>query len=62
MSAQVAGPMWLGPIHHRPFVDKMLEIVQHPESDFHTGARLKGMLSIAQKVSAALGSARVNVR
>lgn len=42
--------MWLGPLHDRPFVDKMLETVNAPDAPYHTLARLKGMLNVARHV------------
>lgn len=47
----VAGPMWLGPLHDKTFVDKMLDVVNAPDANYATSSRLKGMLTVARSVS-----------
>lgn len=48
---QIGGPMWLGPIHNVPFVDKMLTHIRANKSSYGTSTRVEGMLSVAKSVS-----------
>lgn len=51
LAAQVAGPMWLGPIHSPEFCAAVVESVDRDRENYTTHARIKGMVSVARDVS-----------
>jgi tRNA (guanine26-N2/guanine27-N2)-dimethyltransferase len=48
---QVCGPMWLGPLHEREFIDELITTVEAEKDNYGTFARMKGMLTMAREVS-----------
>ncbi|KAG5645230.1 hypothetical protein DXG03_006647 [Asterophora parasitica] len=51
LHAQMAGPMWSGPIHDSNFVAKVLEHLEANQDKYGTAVRMKGMLTVAQEAS-----------
>ncbi|KAG8934062.1 RNA methyltransferase tRNA(m5U54)methyltransferase [Tulasnella sp. 418] len=47
----LAGPMWSGPLHDRPFVAKVLEHVKNSPDNYKFSTRMEGMLTLAHEVS-----------
>ncbi|KAF9013853.1 tRNA methyltransferase [Cyathus striatus] len=45
----LAGPMWSGPLHKSEFVGKVLEHLDGHLEQYGTGARMKGMLTVAKE-------------
>lgn len=50
-TGQVAGPLWIGPLHDRTFCQKVLDHVDANEDKFGTVPRMKGMVTLAKEVS-----------
>jgi tRNA G26 N,N-dimethylase Trm1 len=47
---QVGGPIWIGPLHDPTFISKMIEHLNSGIATYGTEKRLRGMLSVAQRV------------
>lgn len=47
---QVCGPMWLGPLHDREFIDELITTTETEKGNYGTFPRMKGMLTMAREV------------
>ncbi|RSH79757.1 RNA methyltransferase tRNA(m5U54)methyltransferase [Apiotrichum porosum] len=45
----IAGPMWLGPLHDKDFIGRVLKSIEGQQANYGTWARMHGMLSLAQE-------------
>lgn len=46
---QIGGPAWIGDLHDKEFVGKMLKHVKENEQNYGTEKRMKGMLTLIQE-------------
>jgi tRNA G26 N,N-dimethylase Trm1 len=48
---QSCGPLWLGALHDKQFIETLLEDIEGERQNYGTFARMKGMLTMAKEVS-----------
>jgi tRNA (guanine26-N2/guanine27-N2)-dimethyltransferase len=48
-NVKLGGPIWLGPLHSKPFVNEILKDIEEQEELYKTHKRIKGLLTICQE-------------